>query len=148
MRTTLARRATTSVHHYDVGNEFYRLWLDRQMLYTCAYFPTPDTTLEDAQIAKMDHVCRKLNIRPGERVVEAGCGWGSLALHMATRYGARVRAFNISREQMDYARERATLLGASANVEFVEDDYRNVSGRYDAFVSVGMAGARGPAKLR
>jgi cyclopropane-fatty-acyl-phospholipid synthase len=95
-------------------------------------------TLEDAQIAKMDHVCRKLRLQSGERVVEAGCGWGTLALHMATRYGARVRAFNISREQMEYARARARVLGASGLVEFIEDDYRNISGRYDAFVSIGM----------
>ena len=70
-------------HHYDLGNEFYQLWLDRQMSYTCAYFPSPDITLEAAQIAKMDHVCRKLRLQPGETVVEAGCGWGALALHMA-----------------------------------------------------------------
>src|SRR4029077_10967139 len=73
--------AKENVHrHYDLGNQFYQLWLDREMLYTCAYFPTPDCTLEAAQIAKMHLVCRKLQLRPGERVVEAGCGWGSLAL--------------------------------------------------------------------
>ena len=125
-------------HHYDLGNEFYRLWLDREMLYTCAYFPTPDVTLEQAQVAKMDHVCRKLRLRPGDAVVEAGCGWGALALHMATRYGAQVRAFNISREQIAYARARARAMGVGQRVEFMEDDYRNISGRYDAFVSVGM----------
>lgn len=125
-------------HHYDLGNEFYRLWLDREMLYTCAYFPTPDVSLEQAQVAKMDHVCRKLRLRPGDAVVEAGCGWGALALHMATRYGARVQAFNISREQIAYARARARAIGAERCVEFIEDDYRNISGRYDAFVSVGM----------
>ena len=125
-------------HHYDLGNEFYRLWLDREMLYTCAYFPTPDVTLEQAQVAKMDHVCRKLRLRPGDTVVEAGCGWGALALHMATRYGAQVRAFNISREQIAYARARARAMGVGKRVEFMEDDYRNISGTYDAFVSVGM----------
>ena len=72
-------------HHYDLGNDFYRLWLDREMVYTCAYFPAPDATLEAAQIAKMERVCRKLRLQPGERVVEAGCGWGSLALYMARR---------------------------------------------------------------
>ncbi len=125
-------------HHYDIGNEFYRLWLDRQMLYTCAYFPTPDATLEDAQIAKMALVARKLRLKPGERVVEAGCGWGSLALFMAREHGVRVTAFNISREQIAYAREQARAQGIADRVEFIEDDYRNVRGTCDAFVSVGM----------
>jgi cyclopropane-fatty-acyl-phospholipid synthase len=116
-------------HHYDLGNDFYRLWLDRQMSYTCAYFPSADITLEQAQIAKMDLVCRKLRLRAGETVVEAGCGWGALALHMAGRYGVRVKAFNISREQIAYARERARVLDTEQRVEFIEDDYRNISGR-------------------
>ena len=126
-------------HHYDIGNEFYRLWLDNAaMQYTCAYFPSPTMTLERAQIAKMDHVCRKLQLKPGERVAEAGCGWGGLALHMARHYGVTVRAFNISHEQVGYARERARVEGLSDRVEYIEDDYRNISGEYDAFVSVGM----------
>jgi cyclopropane-fatty-acyl-phospholipid synthase len=125
-------------HHYDLGNDFYKLWLDRQLSYTCAYFPSPEISVEEAQIAKMDHVCRKLRLQPEEQVVEAGCGWGALALHMATRFGVRVRAFNISREQIAYARERARELGVAQRVEFIEDDYRNIGGRFDAFVSVGM----------
>lgn len=133
------RTARENVHrHYDLGNEFYRLWLDRQMVYTCAYFPTPDCTLEEAQIAKMDRVCRKLQLKPGERVVEAGCGWGSLALFMAKQYGVSVCAFNISAEQIAYARRWAAKEGLADRVHFIEDDYRNVTGRYDAFVSVGM----------
>ncbi len=95
-------------------------------------------TLEDAQLAKMDLVCRKLHLAPGERVIEAGCGWGSLALFMAKHYGVTVRAFNISSEQIAYARERAKAEGLDDRVEFVEDDYRNVCGTCDAFVSVGM----------
>ena len=125
-------------HHYDLGNEFYKLWLDRQMVYTCAYFSSPDITLEQAQIAKMDHVCRKIRLRPEESVIEAGCGWGALALHMVTQYGARVKAFNISHEQIAFAKARAHALGVEHRVEFIEDDYRNVNGRFDAFVSVGM----------
>jgi len=102
------RAARENVHrHYDLGNDFYRLWLDREMVYTCAYFPSPDDTLEDAQIAKMDLVCRKLRLKAGERVVEAGCGWGALALHMARHYGVRVRAYNLSTEQIAWARARA-----------------------------------------
>jgi cyclopropane-fatty-acyl-phospholipid synthase len=125
-------------HHYDVGNEFYELWLDERMLYTCAYFPSPADSLEEAQLAKLDHVCRKLALEPGERVIEAGCGWGSLALHMARYYGVRVRACNVSHEQIVYAREQAEKQGLQDRVEFVEDDYRNLTGRCDKFVSVGM----------
>jgi cyclopropane-fatty-acyl-phospholipid synthase len=131
-------------HHYDIGNDFYELWLDDQRAYTCAYFPTPSVTLEEAQRAKMDHVCRKLWLRPGETVVEAGCGWGGLALHMARHYGVSVKAFNISHEQIVYARRRAETEGLASRVEFIEDDYRNISGRFDAFVSVGMLEHVGP----
>jgi cyclopropane-fatty-acyl-phospholipid synthase len=130
--------------HYDIGNDFYALWLGETMAYTCAYYPTPQASLDEAQLAKMDHVCRKLRLGPGDSVVEAGCGWGGLALHMATRYGARVRAFNISREQLSFARRRARELGAESRVEFIEDDYRNIGGVHDVFVSVGMLEHVGP----
>jgi cyclopropane-fatty-acyl-phospholipid synthase len=125
-------------HHYDLGNEFYRLWLDRELLYTCAYYASPAATLEEAQVEKMEQVCRKLRLRAGERVLEAGCGWGSLALYMARTRGVTVRACNLSREQISHARERAHAEGVADRVEFVEDDYRNMVGTYDAFVSVGM----------
>ena len=135
---TLAGSRDNIHKHYDLGNDFYSLWLGDTMAYTCAYYPTADTTLDEAQIAKMDHVCRKLQLGANDTVVEAGCGWGSLALHIAGRYGAKVRAFNISKEQIAYARGRARDLGLEGRVEFVEDDYRNIRGTYDAFVSVGM----------
>jgi cyclopropane-fatty-acyl-phospholipid synthase len=125
-------------HHYDIGNDFYELWLDKEMQYTCAYFPDPAMTLEQAQLAKLEHVCRKLRLEPGDRVVEAGCGWGGLARYMARHHGAKVRAFNISKEQIAYARERAKAEGLGDRIEYVEDDYRNITGEYDAFVSVGM----------
>ena len=117
-------------HHYDIGNDFYKLWLDREALqYTCAYFADPAMTIEQAQQAKMHHVCRKLQLKPGERVVEAGGGWGGFALFMAKNYGVRVRSFNISKEQIAHSR----ALGQAAKaldglVEFVEDDYRNLTG--------------------
>lgn len=133
------RGSRANIHrHYDLGNDFYKLWLDDRMVYTCAYFPTPSATLEQAQIAKMDHVCRKLRLQPGETVVEAGCGWGALALHMAREYGVSVKAYNISHEQIAYARERARAEGMSDRVEYIEDDYRAISGQFDVFVSVGM----------
>ncbi len=125
-------------HHYDLGNKFYRLWLDEQMAYTCAYYEHPEMSLEQAQIAKFDHVCRKLRLHKGEHVAEAGCGWGGLALHMARHYGVTVRAYNLSREQVAFARQRAQQEGLLDRVEFIEDDYRNITGTYDAFVSIGM----------
>jgi cyclopropane-fatty-acyl-phospholipid synthase len=132
--------------HYDLGNAFYRQWLDTAaMQYTCAYFETPDMTLEQAQLAKLEHVCRKLRLRPGQQVIEAGCGWGGLARYMARHHGVRVRAFNISREQISWAREQAGREGLAERVEYIEDDYRNITGQCDAFVSVGMLEHVGPA---
>jgi len=125
-------------HHYNLGNDFYKLWLDSEMVYTCAYFSSATLSLEEAQAAKMDHVCRKLELQPGQTVVEAGCGWGALARHMAKHYGVTVKAYNISHQQLTYARTRAQQEGLSDRVEYIEDDYRNIRGQYDAFVSVGM----------
>ncbi len=133
------RRSRENIHHhYDIGNDFYQLWLDEQMIYTCAYYAQPAMTLEQAQHAKMDHVCRKLRLQPGMTVVEAGCGWGALAMHMAKHFGVNVRACNISQEQIAWARQRASGDGLDDRVEFVADDWRNIRGQYDAFVSVGM----------
>jgi cyclopropane-fatty-acyl-phospholipid synthase len=137
-RNSLSGARRNIHHHYDIGNDFYKLWLDERMLYTCAYFTSSSTSLEDAQLAKLDHICRKLCLRPGEKVVEAGCGWGALALHMARHYGVTVTAYNISKEQVAFARQRAHAEGLDGQVEFIEDDYRNVRGEFDAFVSIGM----------
>jgi cyclopropane-fatty-acyl-phospholipid synthase len=138
--------AKDNVHvHYDLGNDFYRLWLDEAMVYTCAYFDRPTATLEEAQRAKLDYVCRKLRLAPGDQVIEAGCGWGALALHMARHYGVTVRAFNISEEQLRYARDRAAREGLSDRVTFVNGDYRTIDGRCDAFASIGMLEHVGPA---
>lgn len=126
-------------NHYDIGNDFYRLWLDTEVMqYTCAYFSDPDMTLEQAQVAKLHHVCRKLQLKPGDSVVEAGCGWGGLALFMAKHYGVNVKAYNISKEQVAHAHCVADKEGLSDKVQYVLDDYRNITGQYDAFVSVGM----------
>lgn len=125
--------------HYDLGNAFYELWLDRDYTqYTCAFYPTPDATLEQAQAAKLELVCRKLCLKPGDTVVEAGSGWGGLARYLVRHHGVKVRSYNISAEQVAYARERAAREGLADAVEYVEDDYRNATGRYDVFVSVGM----------
>ena len=138
-RTNTMDTARDNIHrHYDIGNAFYRLWLDERMVYTCAYYAQSRMSLAEAQVAKLDPVCRKLELQPGQHVVEAGCGWGALALHMARHYGVTVRAYNISASQIAHARERARSEGLADRVEFVEDDYRNIDGDYDAFVSVGM----------
>ena len=138
-RGTSKRKAMENIHsHYDLGNEFYSRWLDDEMSYTCAYFPEPGATLEQAQLAKMEHVCRKLDLKEGQRVLETGCGWGSLARYMARHYGVEVIAYNISHEQIAYANERTRSEGLKDRVTFVEDDYRNASGSFDAFVSIGM----------
>jgi cyclopropane-fatty-acyl-phospholipid synthase len=137
-RNTLAGSRDNIHQHYDLGNEFYSLWLGETMAYTCAYYPSDEATLDEAQFAKMEHVCRKLRVSAGDTVVEAGCGWGGLALHIAARYGAKVRAFNISKEQLEFARRRSRERGLEHRIEYVEDDYRNIRGKYDVFVSVGM----------
>ena len=126
-------------HHYDISNAFYQHWLDSEsMQYTCAYFENPAMTLEQAQVAKMHHICRKLNLKPGQTVVEAGCGWGGFARFMAEQYGVKVKAYNISHKQICYANEQINKTGLSDEVEYIEDDYRNIKGQYDVFVSVGM----------
>ena len=139
-RANSLKGSRDNIHrHYDLGNDFYALWLDREhMQYTCAYFPNENVSLEQAQEAKLEHVARKLRLRPGETVVEAGGGWGGLARYFARRHGVTVRSYNISGEQVAWARERAREEGLEDRVEYVEDDYRNITGRYDAFVSVGM----------
>ena len=118
------------------------------MVYSGAYFAGPEMTLEDAQRAKLDYVCRKLRLRPGETAVEIGGGWGALALLMARDYGVTVKSFNISRQQLDFARQRAKAEGLASRVEFIEDDYRNIAGRFDALASLGMLEHVGAAHYR
>lgn len=147
-RNSLSGSQKNVHHHYDIGNDFYRLWLDENLLYTCAYFEEPAAALEQAQCAKMDHVCRKLELRSGETVIEAGCGWGGFALHMAKNYGVRVRAYNISREQVAEARRRAKAEGLDDRVEFILEDWRKITGCCDVFVSIGMLEHVGTANYR
>ena len=135
-------------HHYDLGNDFFRLWLDEAMVYTSAYFEQAGMGLEEAQQAKLDYVCRKLELQPGDRVIEAGCGWGALAIHMAKHYRATVRAYNISSEQLVYAREEAARHGVTDRVTFIDGDFRSITGECDAFVSVGMLEHVGSAEYQ
>lgn len=130
-------------YHYDLGTDFYSLFLDPTLTYSCALFERPDATLEEAQIAKCDAICRKLELAPGDRLLEVGTGWGSFAIHAATRYGARVTTTTISRSQYDHVRERLSREGLSERVELLFEDYRRLSGRYDKAVSIEMFEAVG-----
>jgi len=136
---SIGRAAANASHHYDLSTELYRLFLDEQMQYTCAYYRDPEhETLEDAQRNKLIHVTSKLRLEPGMTVAELGCGWGGLAIHLARETGARVTAVNVSSEQVKMAREYARLAGVSDRVEFHEMDYRQLTGKFDRVVSVGL----------
>lgn len=139
-RSSSMHNAKESIHHhYDLCNAFYSLWLDQQaMQYTCAYYADTNMTLEQAQQAKMEHICRKLMLKPGMRVVEAGSGWGGLSRYMAEHYEVYVTSYNISPAQVEYSKKQAALQGLSDRIHYIEDDYRNIEGQFDVFVSVGM----------
>jgi cyclopropane-fatty-acyl-phospholipid synthase len=149
-RHSLQRDATAIGHHYDVGNEFYRLVLGPTMTYSCARFAQLDATLEDAQTAKHDLVCRKLGVHehPGARLLDVGCGWGSMAIHAALHYDARVVGITISKAQAELARQRVDQAGVGDRVEIRLQDYRDLAGEsFDAISSVGMAEHVGHDKL-
>ena len=129
--------------HYDLGNALYQLMLDPSMAYSCAIFADDTTTLEQAQIAKFDAVCRKLDLRAGDRVVEIGTGWGGLAMHAASRYGCHVTTTTISREQHDYAREKIARAGLSDRITLLLEDYRDLRGTFDKAMSIEMIEAVG-----
>ena len=129
-------------HHYDVGNDFYRIVLGPSMVYSCAYWTSTDATYElaDAQRDKLDLICRKLALRPGMRMLDVGCGWGSLAMHAAREYGVQVLGITLSTEQADYARKQVAESGLTDQVEIRIQDYRDLDdGPFDAIASVGMA---------
>ncbi|MFN3604205.1 MAG: class I SAM-dependent methyltransferase [Leptonema sp. (in: bacteria)] len=141
-KNTLKGSKKNISHHYDLGNDFYSLWLDKNMQYTCAYFKTPKDTLEEAQIQKMDLICKKLQFKKNDFVVEAGCGWGGFAIYAVKNYGIKMRAYNISKEQIEYAKEwQKKEKIPESQLEFILDDFRNIAkdaNTYDKFVSVGM----------
>jgi cyclopropane-fatty-acyl-phospholipid synthase len=147
-RHSRARDAAAVSSHYDVGNDFYRLVLGPSMVYSCAVWATPETGLDAAQEAKLDLVCRKLGLAPGMRLLDVGCGWGSLALHAAGRYGADVVGVTLSVEQARLAEKRVAEAGLSGRVEIRVQDYRDVAdGPFDSIASVGMAEHVGEAEL-
>ena len=134
-----ARRArANAAHHYDLDGRLYDLFLDEDRQYSCAYFARPDMTLEEAQRAKIERIARKLALRPGQRVLDIGSGWGGLGLHLAREHGVDVTGVTLSREQLGVARERAAAAGLQDRVRFELADYRQVEGPFDRIVSVGM----------
>jgi cyclopropane-fatty-acyl-phospholipid synthase len=135
-------------YHYDAGNDFYQLFLDRRMVYSCGYFPTGTEGLYEGQEAKLEHVCRKLRLKPGERLLDVGCGWGALAIHAASRFGARVLGVTLSERQAELARRRVEEAGVADRVRIELRDYRDLAGeRFDKASSVGMFEHVGRARL-
>lgn len=129
--------------HYDLSNDFYRLFLDPTMMYSCGIFESPTSTMHDASIAKLDRVCRKLRLRPGDHLLEIGTGWGGLALHAARNYGCRVTTTTISRQQHEYAAARIAEAGLENRITLLFEDYRDLRGQFDKLVSIEMIEAVG-----
>jgi cyclopropane-fatty-acyl-phospholipid synthase len=142
-RNTRAGSRRNISAHYDLGNEFFRLMLDETMMYSCALFERPDMTLAEASAAKLEAVCRKLDLGPDDHVLEIGTGWGGFALHAAGRHGCRVTTTTISRSQFELARERVRAAGLEDRITILLEDYRDLGGTYDKLVSIEMIEAIG-----
>ena len=127
-------------YHYDVSNEFYQLWLDEKMIYSCAYFKDPDESIDAAQARKLDYICRKLRLEPGDRLLDIGCGWGALIMHAAEHYGVEALGITLSEKQLALANERIEAAGLADRCRAEMLDYRNVDENmpFDKIVSVGM----------
>jgi cyclopropane-fatty-acyl-phospholipid synthase len=129
--------------HYDLGTDFYELWLDPSMMYSCAYFDSPDTPLDIASAAKLDRICRKLNLGPDDSVIEIGTGWGGFAIHAAKHYGCHVTTTTISQQQHDFAKQAISDAGLEDRITLLFRDYRDLEGRFDKLVSIEMIEAVG-----
>lgn len=148
-RHTRRRDAAAVRYHYDVGNNFYALWLDRRMVYSCAYFPTGEEDLDGAQEAKLEHICRKLRLRAGERLLDIGCGWGGLVQYAAERYGVEALGVTLSAPQAELARERIAAAGLGDRCHVEVRDYRDLprTQPFDKIASVGMFEHVGRSRL-
>jgi cyclopropane-fatty-acyl-phospholipid synthase len=148
-RHSIERDRQAIAYHYNVSNDFYKLFLGKRMVYSCAYFRTPEDDLDTAQEQKLDLICRKLRLKPGQRVLDLGCGWGGLAIYAAQTYGVDVTGITLSQPQMELASQRIAAAGMSQNARVFLKDYREIDeyGKYDALVSVGMFEQVGEALL-
>ncbi|MSP03434.1 MAG: class I SAM-dependent methyltransferase [Acetobacteraceae bacterium] len=142
-RNPIGLAAKNIRHHYDIPPEFYRLWLDETMTYSCAYYTSPDIGLRQAQLDKLRHIAAKLRLAPGMHVAEIGSGWGALGTFLARNYDVTVTSVTLSPEQLKVARERAIAEGVADKVTFLEKDYRKLEGTYDRVVSIAMMEAIG-----
>jgi cyclopropane-fatty-acyl-phospholipid synthase len=148
MRPNSVQTSRRNIHeHYDLGNNFYRLFLDPTMTYSCGLFTAEEQSLEAAQVAKYERLCRQLKLSATDHVLEIGCGWGGFSCHAAKKYGCRITAVTISQEQFDYARARVAREGLDDRVEIVLQDYRHITGTFDKIVSIEMLEAVGEAYL-
>jgi cyclopropane-fatty-acyl-phospholipid synthase len=139
LRHSMSRDSKAISHHYDVSNTFYEWLLGPSMAYTCAVYPSDDATLEEAQEEKVDLVCRKLDLQPGQRLLDVGCGWGTMVVHAAQHYGVRVIGVTLSRQQAEWGQKRIAELGLSDVAEIRHDDYRNITETgFDAVSSIGL----------
>ena len=129
--------------HYDLGNDFFKLFLDEKMMYSCAYFETPEASLNEASLAKLERICQKLQLQQGYRVIEIGSGWGGFAIHAASRYGCHVTTTTISQQQYDLAKERIHAAGLEDRITLLFQDYRDLRGSFDKLVSIEMVEAIG-----
>jgi cyclopropane-fatty-acyl-phospholipid synthase len=144
MRTNTVEGSSRNIHaHYDLSNEFFRLFLDQSMVYSCAWYETAEDSLETAQFQKLDRICQKLDLQPGDRVLEIGTGWGAFALHAANNYGCRVTTTTISQQQYEYARTLFDAADRDRRIELLMKDYREVTGSFDKIVSIEMFEAVG-----
>lgn len=135
---TIKGSSRNIAHHYDLGDDFYRLYLDESMAYSCAYFRAHEDSLEQAQRQKYDHICRKLCLKEGDSLVDIGCGWGGMLLYAARHYGVKGVGCTISEKQAEYAKKKIAQAGMEKSITILREDYRNMEGRFDKFVSIGM----------
>lgn len=137
-RGTMANAKKNVSRHYDISNDFYKIWLDDTLTYSCAYFEKESDTLKEAQLGKYEHICKKLRLKPGEKLIDIGCGWGGMLIYAAKKFGAEGIGCTLSEKQFKYAVEAVAKEGLQDKIKILLKDYREISGQFDKFVSIGM----------